>query len=433
MYRRVTGQDSLGDFELIETDTGSAEAGYTDDDVSPETRYTYRVKAVNAHGASRWSGYSSVTTPEAPAPDSKQAKSELDPASLAPSGLSARAVFDDAVSAGVELTWEAPAQDAESVTGYEILRARGDGEPTTLVADTGSAGTTYADDTATEAGESYVYRVKAVRGQERSQASEEARASVPQLASGGSQSLVAASQSAEVTRQQIWSATITVGANNTFTGYIAAVSASSLSDDTVTSGGLDYEIQLLALRNRPKSLVLTVDRELTQALIDRWTLVAGGSESHFADAITPTSGGVLENKNFIWFSTSITSLSWSVGDQIPVSIQEEQNVDASGAVVISGRPFVGQTLTADASGIVDPNGVPDRFSYQWKARDADIPGATGSTYTLQPADVGKTIKVEVSFTDDAGYKESLTSGATPAVGGEDPRGLDGQDDRGNRP
>ena len=32
------------------------------------------------------------------------------------------------------------------------------------------------------------------------------------------------------------------------------------------------------------------------------------------------------------------------------------------------------------------------------------------------ADKGKTIKVEVSFTDDAGYKESLTSGATPAVG-----------------
>ena len=68
VYRRVTGQDALGEFELIESDTGSAEAAYTDDDVSPETRYTYRVKAVNPHGASQRSGYSSITTPATPDP-----------------------------------------------------------------------------------------------------------------------------------------------------------------------------------------------------------------------------------------------------------------------------------------------------------------------------------------------------------------------------
>ena len=73
-------------------------------------------------------------------------------------------------------------------------------------------------------------------------------------------------------------------------------------------------------------------------------------------------------------------------------------------------------MTAGTSGIEDPNGVPNRFSYQWKAGNADIPGATGSTYTLQCEDKGKTIKVEFNFTDDAGYDESLTSGATPAVG-----------------
>ena len=47
--------------------------------------------------------------------------------------------------------------------------------------------------------------------------------------------------------------------------------------------------------------------------------------------------------------------------------------------------------------------------------DADISGATSSTYTLGAADLGKTIKVRVSFTDDAGYSETLTSGATTAV------------------
>ena len=413
VYRRVTGQDSLGDFELIETDTGSAEAGYTDDDVSPETRYTYRVKAVNAHGASRWSGYSSVTTPEAPAPDSKQAKSELDPASLAPSGLSARAVFDDAVSAGVELSWDAPAVDAESVTGYEVLRAVGDGDLATLAADTGSADTSFADGAATEAGESYVYRVKAVRGQERSQASEEVRASVPQLASsGGNRSVVAAPQSVEVTKQQIWSATLTVGENSIFTGFSDGIDGSSLSDKTVTFNGVDYGIQIIAIRNSNGSLVFGFQKALSQGLINHWTVVSGGNEYQLADAHTPSSG-TSRNKTYTWVNPS---LSWSDGDQILVSLKAEQNVDASGTVVIVGKPHVGQTLTADTSGIEDLNGVPNRFAYQWKARDADIPGATGSTYTLQPADVGKTIKVEVSFTDDAGYGESLTSGAPPAVG-----------------
>ena len=155
VYRRVTGQDSLGDFELIETDTGSAEAAYTDDEVSPETRYTYRVKAVNNGGVSLWSEDSSVTTPAAPeaAPDPDPASSAAD---LAPGGLAARVVYGPgAEPAGVELSWNAPAEDAESVTGYEILRARGDAEPATLVADTGSTGTSFTDDAATEAGERY--------------------------------------------------------------------------------------------------------------------------------------------------------------------------------------------------------------------------------------------------------------------------------------
>ena len=312
----------------------------------------------------------------------------------------------------MELSWNAPAEDAQSVTGYEILRARGDAKPATLVADTGSTDTSFTDGGATEAGESYVYRVKAVRGQERSHLSEEARASIPRLVSSGpSRQVDTALQSAGVTKQQIWSATVTVGANSLFTGFIPTVSDSSLSDSTVTSGGVDYGVQLLGLRKSPKSLVFAFVRALPQALINRWTLVSGENEYRFADAHTPSIGNS-RNKSFTWINPG---LSWSVDDQIPVSIKEEQNVGASGTVVILGKPHIGQTLTAGTSGIEDPNGVPNRFSYQWKAGNSDIPGATGSTYSLRHADLGKTVKVEVSFTDDAGYDESLTSGATPAV------------------
>ena len=60
------------------------------------------------------------------------------------------------------------------------------------------------------------------------------------------------------------------------------------------------------------------------------------------------------------------------------------------------------------------------FSYQWVTSngttDTDIPDATDSTYTLVADDQGKTIKVQVSFTDDEGNDESMTSAATEPVG-----------------
>ena len=69
----------------------------------------------------------------------------------------------------------------------------------------------------------------------------------------------------------------------------------------------------------------------------------------------------------------------------------------------------------DADGLTNAT-----FNYQWLADDADIAGATGSTYTLVEADEGKTVKVRVSFTDDGGNDEALTSAATDAVAAPEP-------------
>ena len=92
------------------------------------------------------------------------------------------------------------------------------------------------------------------------------------------------------------------------------------------------------------------------------------------------------------------------------------NNPATGAPTISGTARVGETLTASATGIADTDGLTNAtFTYQWLADDADIAGATGSTYTLVAADAGKAIKVQVSFTDDARNTESLTSAATTAA------------------
>ena len=96
------------------------------------------------------------------------------------------------------------------------------------------------------------------------------------------------------------------------------------------------------------------------------------------------------------------------------------NSPATGAPTISGTAQVGETLTADTSGITDADGLTNvSYTYQWIANDGttdtDIENATAATYTLVTADVGKTIKVRVSFTDDRGYEETLTSAATTAV------------------
>ena len=97
------------------------------------------------------------------------------------------------------------------------------------------------------------------------------------------------------------------------------------------------------------------------------------------------------------------------------------NSPATGAPTISGTAQVGETLTANTTGIADADGLSNvQYEYQWLADDADISGATNATYTLGAADEGKAIKVRVSFTDDAGNDESLTSAATDAVAAAGP-------------
>ena len=92
------------------------------------------------------------------------------------------------------------------------------------------------------------------------------------------------------------------------------------------------------------------------------------------------------------------------------------NTPATGAPTITGTAQVGETLTANTTGIADSDGLINaNFTYQWLADDTDITDATGSTYTLAAADEGKTVKIRLSFTDDRGHQETLTSTATAAV------------------
>ncbi|MCY4583527.1 MAG: cadherin-like beta sandwich domain-containing protein [Chloroflexi bacterium] len=103
-------------------------------------------------------------------------------------------------------------------------------------------------------------------------------------------------------------------------------------------------------------------------------------------------------------------------DNCTLDVSVLVNNAATGAPTISGTAQVGQTLTASTSDISDTDGLTNvSYSYQWLADDTEIDGATSSTYTVQSSDNGKVIKVLVTFTDDEGADESLTSAGTATV------------------
>ena len=96
------------------------------------------------------------------------------------------------------------------------------------------------------------------------------------------------------------------------------------------------------------------------------------------------------------------------------------NTAPTGLPSISGTPKVGEMLTASISDVEDEDGLDNAtFAYQWLAHDdtddTELAGATGSTHEVAPTEVGKTLKVRVTFTDDKGTQEVLVSVATEAV------------------
>ncbi len=106
------------------------------------------------------------------------------------------------------------------------------------------------------------------------------------------------------------------------------------------------------------------------------------------------------------------------------------NIPPTGTPTIGGTASAGQTLIASTAGIADPNGLSDaQYTYQWSRDDGstetDIPAATSSIYTVHNDDIGYQLSVTVSFTDDDGNQESLTSNAVyvqspqPLYGGFD--------------
>jgi hypothetical protein len=115
------------------------------------------------------------------------------------------------------------------------------------------------------------------------------------------------------------------------------------------------------------------------------------------------------------FTDNVGVLEAVTGD--PTGAVANVNDAPTGAPALSTTaPSVGVAVTADPSPIVDGDGlVGVTFGYQWQAGTANIAGATAATFKPTSAQVGKTLRVVVSYTDNHGTAESVTSAASSPV------------------
>ena len=108
---------------------------------------------------------------------------------------------------------------------------------------------------------------------------------------------------------------------------------------------------------------------------------------------------------------------------ITILDDETTNTDATGQPLITGTARVGGELTATKNTIADTDGLPvqfpDDYTFEWvrvDATDTETPiGTDSNNYMVLSADVGSTIRVDVSFTDGAGYSEGPLASVETAV------------------
>ena len=139
-------------------DTESQTVAHIDEDATiPGQNYAYQVRTIMGEERSAASNRVEVQLAEATTTAEQDASSPVAP------NLCAWAIHD---GRGIVLSWSKPAENADSVTGYEILRALDDGEMTTLVDDTQSKSVAYID-AATESGKTHAYQVKTIMGEQK--------------------------------------------------------------------------------------------------------------------------------------------------------------------------------------------------------------------------------------------------------------------------
>ena len=173
--------------------------------------------------------------------------------------------------------------------------------------------------------------------------------------------------------------------------------------DSSTSGGRNYDFGLVRY-NIDGSLDGNFDSD------GRVTTDFGSSNDYAGDVAVQADGKivVVGSSGFKYFAVSRYNTDGGLDKTFGAA-----NSLPSGTVTITGTATQGQTLTASNS-LSDIDGL-GTVTYQWKAANVVVPGATSNTLVLGEAQVGKAITVTASYTDGHATAESVTSTATAAV------------------
>ena len=383
IFRKGPGDSTLKSYADV---SGKDTKIYADTNIEPDTTYEYAVAALGADSSQgERSASATVTTqPQLPPLDGQQVI--LDDDLPQPQNLSFL-VYSDRV----ELSWDAIGE--EQVTGYRVLRkGPADAELQTHADLTGNDAAAYVD-RGIEPGSTYEYAVAALDAD-----------SFP-----GEPSASVTAMTPPLLTAELLETPESHDGESSFTFELRFSEELSLSYKTlrdhafvVTGGDVDG-----ARRLEPGSNV-------------RWEIAVEPSGQGDVTVVLPVTGDC-ESDGAVCTDDGrplSNRLEFTVSGPVEQQQQnpEPENSPVTGAPTITGTAQVGETLAANTSGIADQDGLDNvAYSYQWLADDTDISGAMGASYTLAAADEGKAIKVRVSFTDDAGNDETLTSAATDAV------------------
>ena len=221
-------------------------------------------------------------------------------------------------------------------------------------------------------------------------------------------------------RRKFWEGALTVHAGPLFNGFNSHGGTGALTPATFTIGRNVYTVSLVSTRSSATDrgdllfgLTDPLTDPLTTAEVAALRLHVCAEGFDFSDAPIDFLG------NHEWEA----DLDWSMETTRTLYLSLPANNAATGEPAITGTAQAGQELTADASPIMDTDGLPSSFTYKWfrvdsdgTSNEAEISGETDATYTLTAADAGKKIKVKVSFTDELSGEEERTSAAYPSSG-----------------
>ncbi len=190
-----------------------------------------------------------------------------------------------------------------------------------------------------------------------------------------------------------------------------------LAAPTVTAAGQDLQVSWTAKSNAGRPPVTGYDLRYKKTADTGWT---DGPQN-----VSGTSSLVTMLEANTAYQVQVQAInhegrsSWSSAGTATTGTN---TADPTGLPTITGLPQVNAIVSAGTGGISDADGLTSPgWSYQWirvdDGTETDLLGqTTNRTYQLGASDLGKTIKVRVTFVDDEGNIANLVSDAYPARG-----------------